>query len=342
VAILCLVDKPETDYVYSMTHSIPRRQLGVTDLHLSSLGYGASSIGAEFGQRDWNAALDSVRTAIEVGINFIDTAAYYGRGMSEMLLGQILPEFPRDQYVLSTKLGRYAPNHFDFSAKRVAESIDVSLERMRLDYLDMVFCHDIEYGDLNQIIDETLPALQRQVAKGKVRYIGVSGYPMKNFERIIPTGLVDCVITYNHYTLQNDMALRLLPIAEQYQVGVINAAPFSARLLSSLPLPPWHKATPDVRATAAQAADLCKQAGTSIEKLAVQYSVAHPGFARSLVGIARSNEVAQLAEWIREPIDQELVDKVQSVLKPIRNWYYVEGRPENNDLDWPSTVFPTA
>lgn len=321
-----------------MSNTISKRRLGVTDLYLSELGYGASSIGAEFGQRDWNAALDSVRTAIDVGINYIDTAAYYGRGMSEILLGQILPQIPRDQFVISTKLGRYAPNHFDFSAKRVAESIDVSLERMQLDCIDMVFCHDIEYGDINQVIDETLPALQRQVSKGKVRYIGVSGYPMKNFERIIPTGLVDCVITYNHYTLQNDMALQWLPLAEQHRVGVINAAPFSARLLSSLPLPVWHKATDDVRAVASKAVELCKNAGTCIEKLAVQFSVKHPGFASCLVGSARSSEVAQLAKWIQEPLDVELVAQVQEVLKPIHNWFYVEGRPENNDLSWPATV----
>ena len=131
--------------------TLPKRQLGKTDLHLTALGFGASSIGAEFGQRDLNAALESVKTAIQLGINFIDTAAFYGRGMSEILLGQILPDTPRDQLVVSTKIGRYAGNHFDYSAKRVAESVDVSLERMRLEHLDMVFCHDIEYGDINQV-----------------------------------------------------------------------------------------------------------------------------------------------------------------------------------------------
>ena len=190
-----------------MGGALVKRRLGKTSLNLTSLGFGASSIGAEFGQFDLTTSLSSVRTALDAGINFIDTAAYYGRGMSEVLLGQILPQIPRDQIVVSTKLGRYAPQHFDFSAKRVAESIDVSLERMRLDTLDIVFCHDIEYGDIQQVIDETLPALARQVEKGKVRYIGISGYPMKNFERVIPTGLIDCAITYNHYTLQNTMAL---------------------------------------------------------------------------------------------------------------------------------------
>ncbi|MFM8572857.1 MAG: aldo/keto reductase [Pirellula sp.] len=318
---------------------LDKRRLGRTEIELTTLGFGASSIGAEFGQFDIPQSLAAVRTAIDSGINFIDTAAYYGRGMSEVLLGQILPAYPRDSLVVSTKLGRYAPKHFDFSAKRVAESVDVSLERMRLEHLDLVFCHDIEYGDVQQIVDETLPALKRQVEKGKVRYVGISGYPMKNFQRVIPTGLLDCVITYNHYTLQNVMALQWLPLAQKHGVGVINAAPFSARLLTDLPLPVWHKAPEHVRTIAAKASAWCKAQGTSIEKLALQFSVAHPGFASCLVGSAIPSEITQWIGWLQEPIDQELIDGVQAQLEPIRNWYYIEGRPENNDIDWPDYVY---
>ena len=318
---------------------LEKRKLGRTAIEVTSLGFGASSIGAEFGQFDIAKSLDAVRTAVDAGINLIDTAAYYGRGMSEVLLGQILPAYRREALVVSTKLGRYAPKHFDFSAKRVAESIDVSLERMRLDYLDLVFCHDIEYADVQQVIDETLPALRRQVEKGKVRYVGISGYPMRNFQRVIPTGLLDCVITYNHYTLQNDMALQWQGLAQQHGVGVINAAPFSARLLTDLPLPVWHKAPESVRAVAAKASAWCKARGTSIEKLALQFSVSHPGFASCLVGSAIPAEVSQWIAWIQEPIDQELIDGVRAELAPIRNWYYIEGRPENNDLDWPESVY---
>lgn len=315
------------------------RLLGRTGIELTKLGFGASSIGAEFGQFDLDQSLRSVRTAIDAGIRFIDTAAYYGRGMSEVLLGQVLPKYPRDSLVVSTKLGRYAPKHFDFSAKRVAESIDVSLERMRLEMIDLVFVHDIEYGDIQQVIDETLPALKKQVEKGKVRAIGISGYPMKNFQRVIPTDLLDCVITYNHYTLQNDMALQWLPLAQKHGVGVINAAPFSARLLTDLPLPPWHKAPKEVREVAAKASQWCKDRGTRIEKLALQFSVSNRDFASCLIGSAIPEEVTQWLEWLHEPIDESLIAGVKEVLAPIHNWYYIEGRPENNDLTWPDSVY---
>ncbi len=308
------------------------RPLAGTDLRLSVLGFGASSIGQEFRQVDLSEALRSVEVALEGGVNYIDTAAYYGRGMSELLLGRILPTLPRESFVVSTKLGRYAPQHFDFSARRVAESVDLSLERMRLDQLDIVFCHDIEFVDMRQIVDETLPALREQVDAGKVRYIGVSGYPMKMFRYILEHADLDVILTYNHYTLQNDMALELLPICEQKNVGIINAAPFSARLLSDAPLPPWHKATPEVRETAKAAAEHCRSRGTDIAKLALQYSIAHPGFSSCVTGSANPERVSQWLQWIEEPLNSELVEEVKQILRPIHNWVYCEGRPENNDI----------
>lgn len=307
------------------------RQLAGTDLQLSVLGFGASSIGQEFRQVDLNEALTAVQVALDGGVNYIDTAAYYGRGMSELLLGRILPDIPRDRYVLSTKLGRYAPNHFDFSAKRVAESIDISLERLRCEYLDIVFCHDIEFVDMQQIVDETLPALRRQVDAGKVRYLGVSGYPMKMFRYILQNSEIDVLLTYNHYTLQNEMALELLPLCAAKGVGAINAAPFSARLLTDAPLPVWHQATEQVRQVAQQAAEHCRQAGSDIAKLALQFSTAHPGFASCVTGSANPQRVQQWLQWLREPIDESLLAEVRQILQPIHNWFYCEGLPQNND-----------
>lgn len=319
------------NHLFDRPKNMELRPLDGTDMRLSVLGFGASSIGQEFRQVDLNEALRCVHAALDGGVNYIDTAAYYGRGMSEVLLGTVLPKLPRDSYYLSTKLGRYAPQHFDFSAKRVAESIDVSLERMRIDCIDMVFCHDIEFVDLRQIVDETLPALRKQVDAGKVRYIGVSGYPMKMFKYILANTDIDVILTYNHYTLQNDMALELLPICKEKGVGVINAAPFSARLLSNAELPPWHKATDEVRRIAGQAAGHCRSRGSDIAKLALQYSIAHPGFASCVTGSASPERVNQWLGWIQEPIDETLVAEVKEILKPIHNWVYCEGRPENND-----------
>ena len=102
------------------------RPLGRTGINVPVLSFGASSLGAEFRSVTLDEALTSVRVALEGGLTFIDTSPFYGRGMSEVLLGIALKGVPRASYTLCTKLGRYDAQHFDFSAKRVAESIDVS------------------------------------------------------------------------------------------------------------------------------------------------------------------------------------------------------------------------
>src|SRR5438093_2721249 len=169
------------------------RPLGRTGLQLPILGFGASSLGQEFRSVSLQEALQSVRVALDCGLHFIDTSPFYGRGLSEVLLGIALRDVPRDHYTLCTKLGRYDLQHFDFSAKRVAESVDVSLHRLGTDHLDIILCHDIEFVPMQQIVDETLPALRKIQQSGKVRFVGFSGYPMKIFKFILDQTHVDCV-----------------------------------------------------------------------------------------------------------------------------------------------------
>jgi L-galactose dehydrogenase len=307
------------------------RTLGNTGLRLPILSFGASSLGAEFRGIDINEAMKAVRVALDCGMNFIDTSPFYGRGMSEVLLGVALEGVPRDRYILGSKLGRYDAAHFDFSAKRVVESVDVSLKRMRVDHLDICLCHDLEFVEMSQIVNETLPALRKIQQQGKVRTVGVSGYPMKMFKYVLERAPIDVLLSYNHYTLQNTMLEGLIPLAKEKGTGVMNAAPFSARLLSNAPLPAWHKATPLVRETAKKAADHCAKRGSDIAKLAVQFSVRNPDIATCIAGSASAERVAQWATWVEEPIDEQLLREVQDILAPVKDWFYIEGRPENND-----------
>jgi L-galactose dehydrogenase len=295
------------------------------------LSFGASSLGQEFRPVDLTEALRSVRVALDLGMNFIDTSPFYGRGMSEVLLGIALRGVPRDSYILGTKLGRYDAAHFDFSAKRVVESVDVSLHRMGVSHLDIMLCHDIEFVEMSQIVEETLPALRKVQKEGKVRFIGVSGYPMKMFKFILDQTDLDVVLSYNHYTLQNAMLGGLVPYLKTKNVGIMNAAPFSARLLTNQSLPPWHKATPEVRTICKQAAELCAARGIDIAQLALQYSIANEDMATCVVGSANPENVRKWVEWSEKPFDMRLLAEVLDVLKPIHNWFYIEGRPENND-----------
>ena len=307
------------------------RPLGNTGLSLPVLSFGASSLGQEFRPVDLNEALRSVHVALDCGMTFIDTSPYYGRGMSEVLLGLALRGVPRDRYLIGTKLGRYDSAHFDFSARRVVESVDVSLHRLGVEYLDICLCHDIEFVDMRQIIQETLPALCQVQQQGKVRFVGVSGYPMKIFRYVLDRAPLDVVLSYNHYTLQNTMLADLLPYLEEKGVGIMNAAPFAARLLTNADLPAWHKATPEVRHACRKAAELCRQRGVDIAQLALQFSIANPRITTCIAGSADPRRIQEWAEWIEEPLDNQLLAEVLEILKPVHNWHHIEGRPENND-----------
>ena len=308
-----------------------KRKLGNTGMDLTVLSFGASSLGAEFRKIDLNEAVKSVHVALDHGMNLIDTSPYYGRGLSESLLGIALDGIPRDSYYLCSKLGRYAPTHFDFSAKRVRESVDISLERMKTDYLDIILCHDIEFVDMKQIWEETIPELEKIKQEGKVKNIGISGYPMHIFKEGAKNANLDVILSYNHYTLQNTMLAQTVDELKAKGIGIMNAAPFSARLLTNAQLPVWHKATPEVREVAKKAADHCTAAGVDIAKLALQFSVANPEMTTCITGSANPDRVAQWCKWLEEPLDNELVKEVQDILAPIHNWFYVECLPENSD-----------
>jgi len=307
------------------------RRLGNTDLHLPILSFGASSLGAEFRSVKIDEALQSVHVALESGLNFIDTSPFYGRGMSEVLLGIALKGVPRDSYTLCTKLGRYDLQHFDFSAKRVEESVDVSLHRLGTDHLDIILCHDIEFVPMQQIVDETIPALRKIQAAGKVRYIGFSGYPMKIFKFILDQTDVDCVLSYNQYTLQNTrFADEIVPYLKTKGVGVMNAGPFSARLLTNAPLPAWLKEPEEVKAAARKAAAHCESKGVDIAKLALQFCLANPDITTTVSGSANPNNIRNWAKWAAEPLDEELLREVQAIFAPVKNLGHQEGLTENN------------
>ena len=307
------------------------RQLGRTDLHLPILSFGASSLGAEFRSVTVEESLKSVRVALDCGLNFIDTSPFYGRGMSEVLLGIALKGVPRDSYTLCSKLGRYDLTHFDFSAKRVAESVDVSLYRLGTDHLDIVLCHDIEFVPMQQLVDEAIPALRRIRDAGKVRLIGFSGYPQKIFRFVCDQTDVDCVLNYNQYTLQNTrFAAETVPWLVERGIGVMNAGPFSARLLTDALLPAWLKEPESVKAAAREAAALCRARGTPIAKLALQFSLENPLIATTIAGSANPANIRDWATWAAEPIDRELLAEVQAIFAPVHNVGHVEGLPENN------------
>ena len=150
-------------------------QLGETDLKVSSIGFGASPFASIYESINENEAIAALREAIESGVNYIDTAAAYGAGKSECMVGKALKGIPREIYNIATKVGRFSldPAEFDFSYDRTIESLDNSLRNLGLPYVDVIQAHDVEFApSIDFVLNETLPALEMAREQGKARYIG--------------------------------------------------------------------------------------------------------------------------------------------------------------------------
>jgi L-galactose dehydrogenase len=240
---------------------------------------------------------------------------------------------PRDSYYLATKVGRYGKDQkdFDFSAGRVTQSVEESLARLNVDYVDFIQVHDMEFGDVNQIIEETIPALRKVQEQGKARFVGITCLPVGLFKRVMDKVDVDQVQSYCHYSLNDTALADVLPYLKEKGVGVFNSAPLAMRLLSDKGPPDWHPATAEVKARCAEAARYCRERGSDIGKLALQYSVANPDIHTNIVGTASSKRILQNMKEIDEPLDEELLAGVLEILKPVHNQTWTSGRLENND-----------
>jgi L-galactose dehydrogenase len=310
------------------------RKLGGTGLNVSVLSFGASSLGGVFRTTDDSESIRAVHTALDLGMNFIDVSPYYGATRAESVLGRALAGVPRDRYILATKVGQYGEGQFDFSAARVTRSLDESCGRLGVDYIDLLQCHDIEFADLNQIVDETLPALVKLRQAGRIGHIGITGLPLKIFPAVLDRaapGVVETILSFCRYEL-NDTALdSLIPYFQRKGIGIINASPTGMGLLTERGVPAWHPAPPAMVKGARAAVDYCKSVGADIVKLAVQFCVAHPGIATTLIGSANPENIRKNIAYADEPIDFELMGKVLELLKPIHNHNFTRGRPENRD-----------
>ena len=214
------------------------RELGKTGMMVPVLSFGASSLGGVFHSVREEDAIEAVFTAIDNGLNFIDVSPYYGHYKAETVLGKALKEIPRDKYLLSTKVGRYGENGvntWDYSARRATESVYESMERLHVDYIDLINVHDIEFADLHQVAEETLPALVELKQKGLVGHVGITDLQLENLKWVIDhtaPGMVECVLNFCHYSLNDDKLADFLDFFEERGLGVINASPLSMGLLT--------------------------------------------------------------------------------------------------------------
>ena len=302
-------------------------RLGNTGLEISVVSFGTGSLGELFGPLDETDALRLVDEALDAGINFIDTSPFYGS--AEYRLGKALPA-KRDKVILGTKAGRYGLTDFDYSAKRVRESVENSLRLMNTDYLDILQLHDIEHVPLDRVLNEGYAALSQLRDQGKCRYIGMTGYPLATMRRVMAEVDLDVLLTYAHGPLLDNSIGDLEPLAAERGVGLINAAALTLGLLSphGSNVSFEHPASSAVRAAAAKMVALCKERGVDAAFIANQYAIQRSGCATTVVGVGKSRHLRSAIDAVSAPLDEELVAELVALRPVERHW--ISGLPANN------------
>jgi D-threo-aldose 1-dehydrogenase len=304
------------------------------------LGFGAASIGNLYRAVSDEAAFEALNAAWDAGIRYFDTAPHYGLGLSERRLGAFLREKPRDEYVLSTKVGRLlVPNpdyhgghdiaggfdvpdelirRFDPSADGVRQSLEDSLERMGLDRIDVLYLHDPDDYDLDRGLREGLPALAGLRDEGLVAEIGVGVNDAAVAARAVREGDLDLVMIAGRYTLLEQPALEeLFPACAERGVRVVDAAVFNSGLLAtSDPGADAHYnygAVPsETLAHARRLAQCCREFGVELPAAALQYPLRHPLVATVVVGTSRPEAVHENARRMAAAIPDELWTELEA------------------------------
>jgi L-galactose dehydrogenase len=305
----------------------PRRTpLGRTGISLPALGFGCSPLGGVFGDVDEATAVEAVHAALAAGLDYFDTAPFYGLGRSEAVLGRALAGVPRERYVLGSKVGRWGETDFDFSPEAVEAGLRASLARLGVAHLDLVVVHDVEHGDLAAIAADTLPWLRRARDSGLVRAIGASGLPLAALKALASEAELDFVLTYAHRTLADTTLDEALPWFAARGLGVINAAPLGMGLFTRQGPPAWHPAPDEVKAACARAVAHALARGVDPAGAALRFALAARGVASTLVGMATPAEVAANLAWAADARDAALEAELQAIVAPVAGLSWPSGR----------------
>lgn len=294
-------------------------------------------------ETDLGESVKVVHDSIKAGINLIDAAPWYGHGKAEKVLGEAFKDVPRQAFYYTTKVCRYDPcekpcaryrpivlptdaaclgrgitDMFDFRAERTLQSIDESLARTGLEYIDTVQIHDPEFApSLDIVINETLPALQKAKDMGKVKHIGMTGYPLEVQKKLIEGGMkngvkVDTSLVYCHYSM-NDTTLSdgkmsdgrsFLDFLDEHGIGCVNASPISMGLLTARGPPDWHPArkVPRIVEACKQAGDFCAEKGMDYSKLAMHFTLRNKAVPTTLVTSANPGRMASNVQTVYDTL----------------------------------------
>jgi D-threo-aldose 1-dehydrogenase len=296
--------------------ALPLREIRRTGVHLTTLGFGAAPIAGLYRAVDEATARATIDAAWEGGIRYFDTAPHYGLGLSERRLGEALRDRPRNDVVVSSKVGRLlvarvpplprdddmfdVPGDLtrrrDYSRDGILRSLEATLQRTGLDRVDVLYVHDPD-EHWREAVQEAVPALVELREAGVVGAIGVGMNQSAMLARFIQQSDVDVVMLAGRYTLMEQGAADdLLPAALERGRSVVAAAVFNSGLLARAGVPDtatydYHPASPEVQARARLLAAVCREHGTTLPAAAIQFPLRHPAVASVVVGMRSPKEV---------------------------------------------------
>ncbi|XP_056643653.1 uncharacterized protein LOC130449711 [Diorhabda sublineata] len=310
-------------------------KFGNTDMYVSKLSIGTGGFSYFYGDYNVEECKKTIYKAIKSGINYIDTGPWYGHGTAEEILGKCLEGIPRKAYYVATKIGRYEQDPklmFNFSSQKTKESIDVTLKRLKLDYVDVLQVHDIEFApNMDIILNETLPTLQELKEAGKTKYIGITGYPVSTLVECIEKSKVEInmILSYTRLTMIDNTLKSFIPILKSKNIGIVNAAANGMGLLTNSGPQDWHPAYKEIKDVASQAQQICKENDVELGKLAVHHSLQEEDTETILIGM----NTTKLVDMNLDVFYNGLTEKEQTVYKQVislfdkltvRHWENVE------------------
>lgn len=310
---------------------LPRRRAPASGLALTELGFGAASLGNLYRVTGEEESRGAVDRAWDRGLRYFDTAPHYGLGLSERRLGAALRRRPRDEYVLSTKVGRLVePNPspteldtdgfvvpgdlhrvWDFSADGVRRSLDASLDRLGLDRIDIAYVHDPDQHSASAA-RQALGALADLRDQGVLRAVGVGTNSTDQLAELIDEGLLDVVMLAGRYTLLEQGALTsVLEPARRAGVAVVAVGVFNSGLLAQRrPGPEAHydygAAPAELVARASRIAEVCEQYGVTLPEAAIAFPLRHPAVVNVTLGMRNAGQVDSNVERYAAAVPEEL------------------------------------
>ena len=307
------------------------RTLARTGLRVTELGFGAASLGNLFRETTDAEAEAAVDGAWALGIRYFDTAPHYGLGLSERRIGRALRKYPRDEYVISTKVGRLlVPNEhktgrdndgfivpddvvrqWDFSRDGVRRSLDASLDRLGLDRVDILYAHDPDQADPDAGI-RVAPFLVELREQGVVNAVGVGTNSGREAARLLSRTDLDMAMLAGRYTLLEqdslDDALRVASSMDKsiVAVGVFNSGLLATDVPASDARYEYQPAEARLIAQVEAIADVCSRFGVTVPQAAIAFPLCHPSVVNVTLGMRNAAQVHRNAELYDATVPREL------------------------------------